>query len=552
MLEITKPNPRLLVIRMSSLGDIILTAPVFRNLKARWPLARLDIMVKPQFLGAVSKNAFIDRILPFTGFLRALSDINAGHYDAIIDLHDTPRSRLLCLLAGAPVKLRYRKASLARRLFVNFRIPSPALEKHTMERYLEVLSELGVPALHSGPELGDWSSGSRRPLLRDLRKQRNSNGHKPPLKSGPLRICLLQTAFLGDCVLTLPLLKRLRELFPEAEVSVVTRPETAGIFAASGLAREIIEDRKKTAPSGLAEFKRLTGELRSRNFDAVIIPHRSLRSALLAWRAGIPVRVGFSSSAGRLFLTHKVPFSWLLHDVERNLALLSPLAENLKAAFPGLAGAAGAAAPFTPADNVKIGINAGSAWPTKRWPAEKWAGLIKLLAAVYGGKVLLVGGPGEKEWNNGIEKLAGPEHCLNLTGKTTMPELMEAIRPLKVFISNDSGPMHIAAALGVPALGIFGPTTRELGFFPYGRGNRVIETPLACRPCTLHGSKKCPHSHFLCMRLLTVGEVFAAAKELLEGGDKEQHYGINSSSSGVHSSGSQRPLGLVAQIHPRT
>ncbi|HAT73248.1 MAG TPA: hypothetical protein DCS63_10580 [Elusimicrobia bacterium] len=500
MPDITKADPKVLVIRMSSLGDIILTAPVFRSLRAKWPAARLEILVKPQFLGAVSKSAFIDAAIPFSGFLPALRAINAARYDAVIDLHDTPRSRLLTLLARVPIKLRYRKATLSRRLFVNFRIPSPALEKHTLERYLDTLSGLGVPAAHSGPELGDWTSGAE----------------KPHLKPGPLKICLLQTAFLGDCVLTLPLLKKIKEVLPGSSVAVITRPETAGIFSASGLASEIIEDRKKTAASGLEEFRRLARELRAGNYDAAIIPHRSLRSALLAWYAGVPVRVGFSSSAGSLFLTHKVPFSWLLHDVERNLALLSPLAENLKTAFPGLNTGA-AAAPFGPADKITAGINAGSAWPTKRWPAANWARLIRRLAGPGGGRVLLVGGPGERDWNAEIERLAGPEHCLNLTGKTTMPELMEAIRPLKVFISNDSGPMHIAAALGVPAVGIFGPTTRELGFFPYGGGNRVIETPLACRPCALHGSRKCPRGHFLCMRLLTVDEVYqAAAAKLAE------------------------------------
>lgn len=492
---INRPDPRILVIRMSSLGDIILTAPVFRNLKAKWPGARLDILVKPQFLGAVSKSAFIDRALPFTGLFSAVAAANAADYDAILDLHDTPRSRLISLLARAPIKLRYRKASLARRLFVGLRIPSPTLEKHTLERYLEPLAALGVPVVHSGPELGDW----------------NPAGDRPELRKGPLRICVLQTAFLGDCVLTLPLLKKLREIMPRAAVTVVTRPETAEIFKASGQVKAVIEDRKKTATSRLGEFNRLAAELRAGNFDAAIIPHRSLRSALLAWRAGIPVRVGFSSSAGSFLMTHKVPFSWLLHDVERNLSLLSPLAENLTAAFPGMKRDAGA--PYGKEDKVIAGINAGSAWPTKRWPAEKWARLIKLLAAAHGGKVLMVGGPGEKEWNGEIERLAGPDNCLNLTGRTSMPELMEAIRPLKVFISNDSGPMHIAAALGVPAVGVFGPTTRELGFFPYGPNNRVVETPLACRPCALHGSKTCPRGHFLCMRLLTVDEVFRAAQD---------------------------------------
>ena len=496
MVDIRTGNPKILIIRMSSLGDIILTAPVFRSLKAKWPGAILDILVKPQFLGAVSKNSFINRALPFTGFAAAVAAINSGGYDVILDLHATLRSRLLCLAARAPLKLRYRKDSLARKLFVNFRIPSPALEKHTLDRYLEALAPLGVPPLHGGPELGDWSPGAGGPAF----------------KPGPLKVCLLQTAFLGDCVLTLPLLKKLRETLPEAAVSVVTRPETADIFSASGLAAEIIEDRKKTAPSSFSEFNRLSAELSKRAFDAVIIPHRSLRSALLAWRAGIPVRIGFTSSAGSFLLTHRVPFSWLLHDVERNLALLSPLAGNLETPFPGIRDNAAAAARLSPPPGVVAGVNTGSAWPTKRWPKEKWARLIRGLSAEYGARVLMVGGPGEKDWNAEIESLAGPERCFNLTAKTSMPELMEAIRPLKVFISNDSGPMHIAAALGVPAVGIFGPTTRELGFFPYGPANRVVQTRLGCRPCALHGSKKCPRGHFLCMRLLTVGEVLEAAR----------------------------------------
>ena len=499
MAEITRPDPKILVIRMSSLGDIILTAPVFRNLKAKWPAAKLEILVKPQFAGAVSRNAFIDRVVPFKGLLPTLAEVNAAAYDAIIDLHDTPRSRFISLMAGAPVKLRYRKASLARRLFVGLRIPSPVLEKHTLDRYLEPLKEIGVPVFHSGPELGDWPP----------------SGDRAGLKPGPLKICLLQTAFLGDCVLTLPLLKKIKEVFRHASVTVVTRPETAGVFSASGLAAEIIEDRKKTASSRFAEFGRLVSELRSRNFDAAIIPHRSLRSALMAWRAGIPVRVGFSTSAGRALLTHKVQFSWLLHDVERNLSLLSPIAGDLAAVFPGLKRDAGA--PYSKEDRVIAGVNHGSAWPTKRWPPERWARLIRKLAAAHGGRVLIVGGPGEKDWNAAIEAQAGPENCLNLTGKTSMTGLMEAIRPLKVFVSNDSGPMHIAAALGVPAVGIFGPTTRELGFFPYGPSNRVVETPLECRPCALHGSKRCPRGHFLCMRLLTVGEVFRAAEECRKG-----------------------------------
>jgi len=89
---------------------------------------------------------------------------------------------------------------------------------------------------------------------------------------------------------------------------------------------------------------------------------------------------------------------------------------------------------------------------------------------------------------------------------------------LSVFVTNDSGPMHLAAAAGVPVVAIFGATTRELGFFPYGPGHRVIEADLACRPCGLHGARECPEGHFLCMRLLTVDQVYAACRDILKVG----------------------------------
>ncbi len=87
---------------------------------------------------------------------------------------------------------------------------------------------------------------------------------------------------------------------------------------------------------------------------------------------------------------------------------------------------------------------------------------------------------------------------------------------LALFVTNDSGPMHIATASGVPTLGIFGPTTRELGFFPYGPGHRVLQVDLECRPCGLHGAKSCPRGHFLCMNLISADEAYRAAAQMLD------------------------------------
>lgn len=487
---------KILVIRMSSLGDIILTSPVVKSIRKALPEAEIDFLVKPQFSGAVRGNPYIDKVIPFSGLFATVNAINAAEYDYILDLHDVLRSRLVCAFSKAGKIIRYKKSSLARNFFVKMRIPSPSLEKHTVEKYLDTLKEIDITASDFGPEPEDWNYASAE------------------LAQAPENILLLQTAFLGDCVLTLPLFKKIRETFPRARITVVTRPETVQIFSSAGLDNvDFIEDRKKTAKSKLAETKRIISEIAARKYDAAIIPHRSIRSAFIAWKAGIPVRIGFSNSAGRFLLTHKIPFSWLMHDVGRNLSLLSPLTRNLRTGFPGLKPDATASSAISAARGLICGINPGSAWPTKRWPAENWAALIRRLSAETGSKVLITGGPGEKEWNRNIEKAAGTENCVNLTGETTMPELMEAIRGLKVFISNDSGPMHIACALGVPTVGIFGPTTKELGFFPYGRNNSVVQVPLSCRPCALHGSKKCPRGHFLCMKLITVDMVFNAAIE---------------------------------------
>ncbi|MCX5786362.1 MAG: hypothetical protein NTX59_11805 [Elusimicrobia bacterium] len=523
-MEILTETPKILVIRMSSLGDIILTAPVLRNLKDRWPEARIDLLVKHQFAAAASNSVFLSGAVEFRGLFKTARTLNSAGYDLIIDLHATLRSRLLSTLIRAPLKIRYRKDSLARRLFVNFRVPSPALEKHTLERYLETLGRLGVPVKYTGPLLGDWSIAQTAGF-------RSIVPH-PPLAGvsvSPVKFCVFQSAFLGDCVLTLPLLKKLKEIRPDASITVLTRPETAGLFSASGLCAEVITDNKKTAPSAAGEFLRLVSELKSRKFEAAIIPHRSLRTALLARAAGIPLRSGFSTSAGSFLFTHKAPFSWLLHDAERNLTLLAPLAcgpspvspapqSGRPAAWPGggVAAAAGTIEKFAPGEKILIGLNAGSAWFTKRWPKECWAALIRKLAFTHRSRILLVGGPGEAVWNSEIAGMAGDENCLNLTGKTGIGELMGLIAGLKLFITNDSGPMHIAAALGVPVAAVFGPTTRELGFFPHGEKTEVIETPLKCRPCALHGSKKCPRGHFLCMRLITADKVFEAAERLYE------------------------------------
>lgn len=493
----------ILVVRLSSLGDVVLTAPVYRQLKAQWPDCRITVLVKPGFAPVLEGNPNVDRVEPFQGLSAALKLARSGGFTHLLDLHGNLRSLLLRRLCGIPNVSVYRKDALARRFFVAFGLKSPSLERHTVERYLDALRPWGIRAGGTGLSLGEVGVESS--------------------SSATKNVVIVQTAFLGDTALTLPLARDTRAVFPRARVSVLTLPALAPLFQGSPWVDEVLIDDKRGAHKGLGGLWRLAGELKGRGFDLALIPHRSFRSALLAYLAGIPRRVGFSSSAGRWLLTDRVPFTWLMHDLERNLALLKPLAPGVEvrddeSVFLTAGDAARSAlerrlrAEGVPPETVLVGVHPGSAWPTKRWLPERFAELCRRFEKA-GERVVLIGGPSDRALCGELAKASG---ALDWSGRTSLDELKALMPRLSLLVTNDSGPMHLATGSGTPTLAIFGPTTRELGFFPYGPGHRVLEADLSCRPCGLHGAKACPEGHFLCMRLITTEQVWAAAREILE------------------------------------
>ena len=485
-----KLSPKILVIRLSSLGDVVLTGPVYKSLKAHWPDCRVTVLVKPQFTAALKGHPGVDEVVPFTGIGDALRLIKAQGFTHLLDLHGNLRSLLIRTLARVPNTATYRKNAFARRLFVAFRVLTPGLQRHTVDRYHEALAAWGVPRAPSGAK----------------------------------KVLVMQSAFLGDSLLTLPLIRRLKEILPDARVSVLTLAKTADIFRGAPWVDSVLIDDKRGVHGGLTGPWRIAAEMRTHGFDLAVIPHRSLRSALIAQLAEIPRRIGFDSSAGSFLLTDAVPFSWLMHDLERNLSLALPLGA-------GAAPSAGESRYVTPPkmsgklsgilsnagvlqDAVLAGVHPGSAWTTKRWLPERFAELCVRLKA-DGLTPVIVGGPDVKGLGERIAEECG---ALDLVGKTDLEDLKALMGRLSVFVTNDSGPMHLAAAAGVPVVAIFGATTRELGFFPYGPGHRVIESDLACRPFGLHGARECPEGHFLCMRLLSVEKVHAACRDVLKAG----------------------------------
>ncbi len=500
-----KDNKKVLVIRLSSLGDIVLLSPVFKNIKEAWPNARITLLVKEQFAQALSGHPDIDEIMVFKGFLPTLAEIRRGRFTHLLDLHATMRTILLSALSGIPNKARYNKNTVERRMYVKFKKSSPVLQKHTLEKYLEALAAWDIPINHTTPQLKDWKF-----VPTDLKKEVQT-------------ICIFQTSFIGDSVLTTPLVQKTAALFPKAKIIVVTRPDTKEIFENLKEVSKVIVVDKRGLGKISSVFK--TAKLiRDTRADVILSPHRSFRSALIAWLSGVKIRIGFDNSEAPFFYTRTIPFSWLVHDVERNLLLLQGIvSENFKPADLKMEAAGKNAeedvkkllTSFGLEGKTLVGVHAGSVWPTKCWPYEKYAKLITRLETELGLTAVLVGAKKDLDLGEQIIRLSH-SHSVNFCGKTTLTELMALMRHFKLFITNDSGPMHIATAFGVPTLGIFGPTTKELGFFPYGPGNRVVEVKgLPCRPCALHGGKKCPLGHFKCMNDISVEEVFNTVKEML-------------------------------------
>lgn len=482
---------KILVIRLSSLGDVVLTAPVFAALRQAYPDAHITAAVKKAFADALASNPAITEVMslgPEESLVSFVRRIREAQYDIVIDLHANLRSRLISFFSGALRRARYRKAALARRFFVRWRLSSGELQRHTLDRYMDTLLELGIPAALQPPQ----------------------------------SILLIQTAFLGDAVLTTPLMTAIHEKFPSAKLSVLCTPEVSEVFGNHAAKPEILIFDKRGAHRSFLSRWQLGKSLRARSFDWAIIPHRSFTSAMIAALAGIPRRVGFSRSQGRWLFTHIVPFQWGVHDVDRNLALLEPLGARISEGKLGMRPDPEAQASVSKrlqeagvaASDRVLGINPGSVWATKRWLPEGFAAVADH-AIQKGLKVVFVGGSKDKSTVDAVTALM-KEKAVDWVGKTSLKELIAVIARAQVFLTNDSGPMHIAAACGVPTVAIFGPTTKELGFFPYGSGHTVIEKNLSCRPCGLHGHEKCPLGHFQCMRTITADEVFQAVEGKLK------------------------------------
>ncbi len=336
---------------------------------------------------------------------------------------------------------------------------------------------------------------------------------------------VIQTSFLGDVVLTTPLLAELSQRGP---VDVVVTPAAAPLLANHPAVRDVLVFDKRGAdngPGGLWRFARAlrtraNGE--SRRVDVAYLAQGSLRSAALAWLAGIPVRIGFDTSAGRLLYSERVRYRADRHHAER----LWRLAAGDDATDPGSdtirprlhpgddeRAAVDALLKEVPRDGASLlALAPGSIWGTKRWP--HFPALAARLAPLH--RLVVVGSRDDAPLAAEIGRAAGVERVVDATGRLSLLASAELLRRCAALVTNDSAPQHLASAVDTPTLTIFGPTVPAFGFGPLASRHATAgNDALRCRPCSPHGPEVCPLGHWLCMREVDATQIAQAVNNLL-------------------------------------
>ena len=342
------------------------------------------------------------------------------------------------------------------------------------------------------------------------------------------RILIRGVNWIGDAVLTLPAVRSIRRAFPDAHIAILVKPWVADLFKENRDIDEII--LYDECYRGLRGRIRLAKKLREQNFDIAILLQNAFNAALITWLARIPKRIGYKRDSRSLLLTDAVPINPDIleqHQVYYYLDLLNSAGIKTSETEPYISlseterkwARDHLSSFFSDSSTPLIGINPGAAYGSaKRWLPERFAELIIKIFTGMNGRVIIFGSESEKEIANeiiteinrlNIENYSS--RLLIMSGKTDLRELAALISECDAFITNDSGPMHMASALLVPVIAIFGSTS-PVKTGPFGHIHKIISTDIPCSPCM---KRVCPDEHLKCMTEITAGELFTALKEVL-------------------------------------
>ncbi len=341
--------------------------------------------------------------------------------------------------------------------------------------------------------------------------------------SADMKILIVQTGFIGDVILSTPVFSNLRKQYPQAEIHLMTTPEARGLFDSDQNLNLVFAFDKRGEHSGWEGFLQIRNLLKQEKYDLVFSLHKSYRTALLLFLSRIPQRYGFKEAKLNFLYSKTVSRNNYTHEALRNLCILENInlhvkeldsQLNLNFSDQTLAEAKKVLSFLNPNQKI-VGLAPGSVWATKRWTKEGFAETAKKLYET-GHQIVLIGGPQDRELAKEIEKIAQLE-LLNLTGKTNLATSAAVISHLDLLITNDSAPLHLAAACKIPVVALFCATVPEFGFGPWSVShiNLGVDS-LSCRPCSPHGKQYCPTGTHACQKDISVNSVVTAAKHLLK------------------------------------
>jgi len=331
-----------------------------------------------------------------------------------------------------------------------------------------------------------------------------------------MKVGVIRLSSLGDVVLATSCLKPLREAHPDCEIVFVTKSEYVGVFENNQYLNGVISWSEREP------FKSLLARVRAEKFDVLLDLHSTPRthSITALSGAGKVIRYKKAHLARKLSVVRKKKLK-AKHVIDRYMEAVGGLGVQAKDPLPAV---------YPDKDDLDwvsllltehghggdpvVAIAPGGRRKTKRWPAVKFARLASELVSELGATVVMLGDEGDMDAGSEIRKVC--PGVIDTMGKTDIGKLGALLLRCDLAISNDSAPVHLAAAVGTHVVAIFGPTVTEFGFAPCGRGNVVIERDLYCRPCSLHGTDKCPEGHFRCMEDIGWDEVYDVAARLLK------------------------------------
>lgn len=341
-------------------------------------------------------------------------------------------------------------------------------------------------------------------------------------REGIREILVRGTNWIGDAVMTLPALTAIRKTWPQAQISILAKPWVADVYRESGNVDRILNFEDPGRHQGPFGKIRLAGELRQYPFDMAILLQNAIEAAIIARLAGIPIRAGYDSDARGLLLTHAVrrtPAIRKIHQIDYYLEMVKALGcdsagrnlrLNLRSDTRSLADEW--LKVRESAHQMIIGMAPGATYgPAKRWPVDRFSAVAAEIIKEYGATtIILFGSKQDQKVTDAIET-AIQGHCLNLAGKTSVREVMALTARCQAFITNDSGLMHVAGALNVPTVAIFG-STNPITTSPPGDRNIIIRKPVDCSPCL---KTDCP-TDFRCMNLIGIAEVVDAVRQAIK------------------------------------